>query len=91
MLVEVNGLNILKDNKKHNTKKVKPKIYVILVTNSSNPLSFLFANKSDVPPWIICDADSALPLWSKTTAINNIDTISNAISIVINPFTHYIL
>ena len=37
----------------HNAKKVNPNINVNLLINSSTPLSFLFWNNSDEPPWII--------------------------------------
>ena len=62
---------------------VSPKNNVSLLINSSEPLSFLLVNKSDVLPEIICAAPSAFALCKSTITINKIDTISNAFSISI--------
>ena len=58
-------------------KNTIPKIKVVLLIISSLPLSFLFLNKSPAPPVIIWDAPSALPLWSKTSAIITIHKMIN--------------
>ena len=62
--------------------KIKNKIertVVIRVIQSSIPLSFLFANKSDFSPLKACEA-SSFDFCKTIIAINKQDTISSKIS-----------
>ena len=70
-----------KDINKAKTKKATPSNIVSLLIKSSKPLSLRLAKSSELPPCIICPADSALPLCNNTIIINKIDTINNALSI----------
>ena len=66
-------------------KKAIPNPSVKREINSSPPLSLRLANRSSFPPVIIFDALSALPLCSKTMAINNIDIIISNIFKLVPP------
>ena len=63
-------------------KKSAPKANVNLLIKSSLPRSFLWPNKSELPPEIIWDAPSALVLCNKTIAINKIEIIINKVFIM---------
>lgn len=76
-----------KNNTKDITKNRIPRIKVILLITSSNPLSFWCPNKFSLPPVIIPPASLALFPCKRTIAISNTDITSNIFSnILTHPF-----
>ena len=67
---------------KHITKNRIPSPRVNLLKNNSNPLSFLFLNKSEDAPNNILETDSDLSLCNNTTVINKTDITNNTTSIL---------
>lgn len=74
------------------TKKIIPRIIVILEITFSGPLSLTFWNKPKSPEPVKALKPSDLPLCSKDISISNIATINKIISIIhLNKACYYFI